>query len=156
MRFPTCRHRIPVRFSDGQLRYDKPSDFYFTLLSCVLGIRTFLLRYLSPPRPSFLRLQELERPGPDGRTSLRIWEGAPYYVRLTFWRRWGPGAWASRLLGLPVPGDEGDKYWPRGYTIPEIGPEIMAGKGVRIAKETVAGLQKTRTGGCPFVRGEAG
>lgn len=98
---------------------------------------------------------ELEPPSQDGRIALRIWEGAPYYVRPTLWRRWGPEALASRLLGLPLPGDEGEKYYPRGYTIPEVGPDIVAGKGAKNAKETVAELQKTRTGGCPFVRVKA-
>ncbi|KAL8907256.1 MAG: hypothetical protein Q9207_001497 [Kuettlingeria erythrocarpa] len=119
-------------------------------------VRKFLLRYLSPPRPGFLRKVELENASQDGRVALRVWEGAPYYVRPTLWRRWGPEALASRLLGLPLPGDEGDKYYPHGYTIPEVGPKIVAGKGAENAQETVAGLQKTRTGGCPFVRVKAG
>lgn len=80
-----------------------------------------------------------------------MWEGAPYYVRPTLLRRWGPEAWASRLQGLPVPGDEGGKYHPHGYTIPEVGPDSFAGKGAEKARETIARLQESRTGGCPFI-----
>lgn len=138
------------------VRYEKPAAVYFTLLSCIFSVRKFLLRYLSPPRPGIFRIVELENASQDGRVALRVWEGAPYYVRPTLWRRWGPEALASRLLGLPLPGDEGDKYYPHGYTIPEVGPKIVAGKGAENAQETVAGLQKTRTGGCPFVRVKAG
>ncbi|KAL8763411.1 MAG: hypothetical protein Q9184_000799 [Pyrenodesmia sp. 2 TL-2023] len=122
----------------------------------IFSVRKFLLRYLSLPRPNFLRMVELEPPSQDGRIALRVWEGAPYYVRPTLWRRWGPEALASRLLGLPLPGDEGEKYYPRGYMIPEVGPDVVAGKGAKNVKETVAGLQKTRTGGCPFVGAKAG
>ncbi len=145
----------PSSVSDSIVRYDKPKPFYFTLLSCILSVRRFLLRYLSPPRPGFLRIVELENASQDGRVALRVWEGAPYYVRPTLWRRWGPEALASRLLGLPLPGDEGDKYHPHGYIILEVGPGILAGKGAENAQETIAGLEKTRTGGCPFVRVKA-
>ena len=93
----------------------------------------------------------MEEPGPDGRRALRVWEGAPYYVRPTFWRRWGPPAWTSRLVGLPVPGDEGERYYPKGYQLLDVGPDIMFGKGAKSAKETIDGLRRTRTGGCPFV-----
>lgn len=101
-------------------------------------------------------MDALEKPNPDGRYSIRIWDGAPYYVRPTFQRRWGPEGWASRLLGLPLPGDEGERYQPRGYRIPEVGPDRMLGKGEQTAKETVAALRSTRTGGCPFIRVKAG
>lgn len=136
--------------ADRSHRYKKPPGFYFVFLSVVLGVRKFLLRYLFLPR--VFPLEEMEEPSPDGRRALRLWEGAPYYVRPTFWRRWGPGAWGSRLVGLPVPGDEGEKYYPQGYHLPDVGPKLMLGKGAESAKETVSNLRKTRTGGCPFVR----
>ncbi|KAL9020691.1 MAG: hypothetical protein Q9185_002139 [Variospora sp. 1 TL-2023] len=146
--------RVVSALMDDRLReammYEKPSESYYTLLACIFGLRKFLLRYVSPPRPSFLRKDYLEKLSADGRSFFRGWEGPPYYVRPTFLRRWGPEAWASRLQGLPVPGDEGEKYHSRGYKIPEIGPRIAAGKGTEKARETVARLQETRTGGCPF------
>ena len=55
-------------------------------------------------------------------------------------------------MGLPVPGDEGTKYYPDGYIFNEVGPKIFLGKGQESAKETVHGLAKMRTGGCPFGR----
>ena len=99
-----------------------------------------------------LRVHGLEGPDSDGRCSLSVWEAAPYYVKPTFWRRWGPQAWVSKYMGLPVPGDEGAKYHPEGYSIPDVGPKAFLGKGAESAKETVHGLAKTRTGGCPFGR----
>ncbi|KAL8809267.1 MAG: hypothetical protein Q9200_003557 [Gallowayella weberi] len=138
------------------LEYERPSDIYFSLISSVFAIRKFFLRYLSLPRPSFFRVDALEPLNSDGRCNVSLWEGAPYYVKPTFWRRWGPEAWASRLLGLPLPGDDGAKYHPQGYKIPEVGPNVFLGKGAESAKDTVQGLAKTRTGGCPFVRVETG
>lgn len=53
-------------------------------------------------------------------------------------------------MGLPVPGDEGDKYFPKGYIIAEVGPKGFQGKGGEEVKETVERLRRVRTGGCPF------
>ncbi|KAL8712245.1 MAG: hypothetical protein Q9220_003396 [cf. Caloplaca sp. 1 TL-2023] len=147
---------IVTALMDERLRvammYKRPAEFYYILLSSIFTVRKFLLRYLSLPRPSFLRVDALlEAPKPDGRQTVSIWEGAPYYVKPTFWRRWGFEAWGSRLLGLPVPGDEGDKYHPEGYRIPDVGPKLFFGKGKEPAEATVAELRKVRTGGCPFV-----
>ncbi len=55
-------------------------------------------------------------------------------------------------MGLPVPGDEGDKYWPKGYKIHEIGPDAMRGKGESYAKESKEKLVAERTKACPFAR----
>lgn len=104
------------------------------------------------PRPFFLRVDALEEPSPDGRCTLCVWEGPPFYVKPTIWRRWGPEAWGSRLLGIPLPGDEGVKYRPQGYKIPEVGPDSVFGKGAKSAEEMVDRLRQTRTGGCPFIR----
>ncbi|KAL8736241.1 MAG: hypothetical protein Q9166_000396 [cf. Caloplaca sp. 2 TL-2023] len=153
--FPdSCIEPNPL-VSDSVPRYEKPSKFYFSFVSSIFILRKYLLKYFCLPRPIFLRVNALQKPGPDGRCSVSFWEGAPYYAKPTFWRRWGPAALASRLLGLPVPGDEGDKYHPQGYKIPEVGPDKFLGKGAESAKETVHGLAKTRTGGCPFVRVKA-
>ena len=55
-------------------------------------------------------------------------------------------------MGLPIPGDKGDKYWPRGYKIHEIGPESMRGKGEAYARESKEKLVAERMKGCPFAR----
>ncbi len=86
----------------------------------------------------------------QGRRAFARYDAHPFYVRPTLWNRWGPPAWPSRLLGLPLPGDDGDTYYPKGYTVPEIGPNTFIGKGMAAADETKARLRKDRTGGCPF------
>ncbi|KAI4257139.1 MAG: hypothetical protein LQ352_001779 [Teloschistes flavicans] len=149
--------RLVAVIMDDRLRaamkYEKPPVVYFKLLSLLLGTRKLLLRYLFLPR--MFPVEELDKPAADGRRSLCTWDAAPYYVKPTYWRRWGPGALGSRLLGLPLPGDDGDKYYPQGYQLANVGPNGMLGKGTDSARETVSRLQATRTGGCPFTRGKA-
>ena len=51
-----------------------------------------------------------------------------------------------RLMGLPLPGDGGDRFFPEGYKIAEVGPRRL-GKGVLPVDR--AGTRKGREG-CPF------
>ena len=67
-------------------------------------------------------------------------------------RRWGPGAWTSRLLGYKVPGDDGDKYHPQGYTFAEVGPQALSGKGLEEMDDIRSRLENANRGGCPFAQ----
>lgn len=134
-----------------QPRYDPPTPIYTTLFSTLLTLRKFILRHLTPPRPDFLRYASFtEEPDQHNRFFLTKWEAAPYYVKPTFWNRWGPTAWVTWMLGRPVPGDEGEKYYPSGYSIPDIGPKYFEGKGRKALEETMEELKGFRTGECPF------
>jgi hypothetical protein len=53
-------------------------------------------------------------------------------------------------MGRPLPGDEGDKYYPRGYTIQDIGPKYFEGKGGKALEEIMEEFKGYRTGKCPF------
>lgn len=132
-------------------RYDPPSRASSLLFSTLFALRKFYLRHLSLPRPYFLRHRALsEHPDKDGRLHLRIWDAAPYYVKPTLVNRWGPGAWVSWLMGRPVPGDGGGKFYPQGYVIGDVGPRRYEGKGREEVKRTVERLEAERKGGCPF------
>ena len=147
---------------DDRLRkammYEKPPQVYFTLVSGLLTTRKYLIRYFFPPRPSFLRFHNpVDEITQDGRHHLRNWDTEPWFVRPSFWNRWCRlQSWISWSMGLPVPGDGGDKYWPKGYKIPEIGPEVMRGKGEAYAKEAREQLMAERMRGCPFGRMKGG
>ena len=111
-----------------------------------------MLRYLSLPRPYFLRYTSYsEQPNQDDRIFITQWDAAPYYVAPTFRNRWGPVAWLTWAMGRPLPGDEGDKYYPRGYYPPDVGPKYFEGKGRTSLEEYVQGLKGSRTGQCPFI-----
>lgn len=55
-------------------------------------------------------------------------------------------------MGLPVPGDEGDKYRPSGYKIPEVGPDSMKGQGADYMRASKERLVSERVKRCPFAR----
>ncbi|KAJ5682260.1 hypothetical protein N7462_005425 [Penicillium macrosclerotiorum] len=131
--------------------YDPPSPFFSSLFSTLLGIRKFVLRHLALPRPRFLRYSTFtDEPDENNRFFLTEWEAAPYYVKPTFWNRWGPMAWLTRILGRPVPGDEGNKYYPAGYEIQDIGPKYFEGRGRKSIETMMEELKTVRTGKCPF------
>ena len=146
---------IVCALMDDKLRkamiYDKPPQIYFDLVEFVFTLRKIFLRYLALPRPYFMRVQNVtEKPSKEGRYFVQKYDSAPYYVQPTKWNRWGPAAWVSWSMGLPLPGDEGEKYFPKGYRFEEVGPDFMFGKGADAARETVQMLKESRTGGCPF------
>lgn len=132
-------------------RYEPPSLASSTLFTAIFSARKLLLRHLSLPRPYIFRNRVLsDDPHADGRFPLRIWNAAPYYVQPTLLNRWGPTAWLTRLMGRPLPGDEGEKYYPGGYVIGDMGPRRYEGKGAAEVKRTREWLERERTGGCPF------
>ncbi|KAL4809555.1 hypothetical protein BDV18DRAFT_132330 [Aspergillus unguis] len=140
---------------DDRLRkamlYEPPPPSYASFFSFLFSARRFAMRYLALPRPYFLRVRTFtEEQTVDERIFITQWDGAPYYVKPTLWNRWGPGAWYTWALGRPLPGDEGDKYYPNGYYIPDVGPTKFEGKGRKNLQEGVESLRTTRTGGCPF------
>lgn len=80
------------------------------------------------------------------------WETVPWYVRPTVWNRWGLQSWKCWIMGLPIPGNDGDRYWPNGYKIQEIGPRAMQGKGGDYARDSKEKLVAERMRGSPFAR----
>jgi hypothetical protein len=71
----------------------------------------------------------------------------PRYVETTFWNLWGPFTLFKRLTGKPIPGP---KYCPEGYLIPEIGPKIVQGKGLKEHDEMLKILMSQDRASCPF------
>ncbi|KAJ5782013.1 hypothetical protein N7457_003787 [Penicillium paradoxum] len=130
---------------------EQPPALFRGLFAFSFKSRRLYLRYLALPRPNFMRLDVFsEKPNAYGRNWLLIYEGAPFYVQPTIWNRWGPVAWFKWALGQPLPGDDGDKYYPKGYHTHDLGPKYFEGKGwkeVELMKET---LRQQRMGQCPF------
>lgn len=137
--------------------YPTPPAFLLTLTPTLLRTRAFLLRHFSLPRPARFAVHHPSRdptstststssPPNSGRYTLSHYDNAPFYVPPTLWRRWGPGSWAVRAMGLPLPGDEKEKYVPEGYLVSEVGPKRL-GRGVLEVKRR-EGIGEG--GVCPF------
>ncbi|OOQ83731.1 hypothetical protein PEBR_33308 [Penicillium brasilianum] len=130
---------------------DPPPAFFSAVFSAVFRLRKFYLRYLALPRPGFMRLDVFtEKPNKYGRNYVLFYEGAPFYVQPTIWNRWGPVAWFKWALGQPLPGDDGDKYYPHGYYTPDLGPKYFEGKGRKELEVIKRSIQQQRMGQCPF------
>jgi hypothetical protein len=133
------------------IRMQSPPPIFKHIFASMFKLRKIYLRYLALPRPNFMRLDVFtEKPNKYGRNWVIIYEGAPFYVQPTVWNRWGPVAWLKWALGQPLPGDEGDKYYPQGYYTPDLGPKYFEGKGrkeLEVIRET---LHLERKGQCPF------
>ena len=95
------------------------------------------------------------QPSKDGTYSFKLMDAAPWYVKPTLWNRFGPWAWMARMMGLPVPGDEGGKYWPKGYKTQDVGPKFTRGKGGDFVKGEKEKMLRMRMAGCPFGRMKA-
>ncbi|THC91129.1 hypothetical protein EYZ11_009419 [Aspergillus tanneri] len=148
-------HKFVSFMMDERLRramlYDDPPASYTKVFSFLLSMRRFAMRYLALPRPYLFRYNSVaEHPNEHDRLFLTKWDAAPYYVKPTFWNHWGPTAWLTWVMGRPLPGDEGSKYYPQGYYIPDVGPKYFEGKGKKALEETMEELKSSRTGQCPF------
>jgi hypothetical protein len=141
-------------FMEERLReammYEKPPAWVRSTVLGIFAVRKFVLRYLTLPRPDFLRVNDFTEQNEHGRYTFQTYKVHPYYAKPTFWNRWGPEALLTRLFGGEVPGSE--KFLPKGYKFEEIGPEKMANRGKDVTDKFEERLKVERTPGCPFSR----
>jgi hypothetical protein len=92
-----------------------------------------------------------EKPNLSGLFHYHMATFQPWYVKPSFWNKFGPVAMLFRLLGAKPAGSKGDRFFPQGYDLWNIGPEPNYGKGREDMQSTVK-LVKARAagGGCPF------
>ncbi|KAM5458159.1 hypothetical protein MaudCBS49596_000071 [Microsporum audouinii] len=135
------------------MMYDRPEWMYRFIFSNILALRQFVARHLLLPRPYWRRaVRHVEGSHASAPFHALAWDNVPYYVKPTLWNRWGPEALFTRLLGKPVPGDDGDKYSPDGFNPPDVGPLRFSGKGKEYHDQMKKRLQAERTGQCPFIK----
>ncbi|KAI1333893.1 hypothetical protein F5Y15DRAFT_403487 [Xylariaceae sp. FL0016] len=115
-----------------------------------LAIRRFLMRYLTLPR-----LWDVKRLGDTDPKTGRMWTqfpygNYPYYIKPTFWNRWGPQAWAVWAYGGKVPGDDPEEHMPQGYRFIDLGPKNRMGMGAEEMDVDIKKMMASGRGGCPF------
>jgi hypothetical protein len=119
----------------------------------MIALRKHVLRYLSPPRPYFLRrVYNAEMPDPvTGRYQSQRWLGRPWYFKMSLFDRWGPAAWllwANGHAGHKVLDDV--KFMPEGYLIGDVGPANHVGKGHDEMRDNISALGLKHPARCPF------
>ncbi|RYP24349.1 hypothetical protein DL765_000613 [Monosporascus sp. GIB2] len=121
------------------------------IVYAALVVRRFVLKHLCLPR--VFEANRLRDPDPaTGRMHLNYTYGNyPFYLKPTFWNRWGPEAWAVWLAGGKLPGDDPEEFMPQGYTVGEMGPRDKANQGLEEMQENVEELMRAGRGGCPFI-----
>lgn len=129
------------------MQYPAPPAYVTLIVHGLLHTRRLILRYLCLPRPEFLRADALaEKPDEMGRYTWGKYLAQPWYVKPGVLNRWGGKALWRRGLGLPVPGDEGEKFMPAGYRVEEMGPRV--GKGGWEAEKVW--VREVGARGCPI------
>lgn len=146
--------RLTIGFAKLTIRprYPEAAPIYHSFVNGLLGVRKLLLCYCALPRPNFMRKQYIAS-GPDsktGRYNSVEYLSYPWYIRPSFRRRWGPRVWLTRLVGRKLPGDDGNKYAPEGWTFSELGPQVLRSKGIKEMDSDHDRLASQDRGGCPF------
>ncbi|KAF7911975.1 uncharacterized protein EAE98_011732 [Botrytis deweyae] len=137
--------------------YPKPSRLNELLTISILRTRQLFLRYLSLPRPEWMRVRQVsdsDDKGVDGRYHSNDYLVHPYYQLPGFWNRWGPMALITRAMGGFVPDEKRGDWFTEGYRFEEVGPDRKRGEGVDEMRGTEEKLEKERTPGCPFAFGK--
>lgn len=138
---------------DDKLRtammYKEPPSWLQGAVFNALHIRKYIIRYLFLPRPYWMRTKVYsEKPNKDGLYNTMFYEVEPWYYPDTFYTRWiSPQTWSRWMVGLPIPGPQ---YKSEGYTIPNLGPRHLEGKGSVEMAANKAKLMGGNRGGCPF------
>ncbi|KAI4730291.1 hypothetical protein E4T49_01917 [Aureobasidium sp. EXF-10728] len=132
--------RVVSALMDTRLRramlYPDPPAMLQWLVDTGLATRKFILRHFTLPRPVVWRKQIIaDTVNANGKIYKQIWDQEPWYVEPSFANRWCLQSWIDWLAGRPIPGDEGDKYFPQGFKSSVMGPAFLAGKGLAEAEK---------------------
>ncbi|KAF2114579.1 hypothetical protein BDV96DRAFT_647275 [Lophiotrema nucula] len=121
----------------------RPPVVYGTILRLIVKLRKIALRHLCLPRPSFMSVKWFTASDPcTGRIHFERYIAQPWYIKPSFWARWGLKALVLRIVGGAVPGDP--QYCPEGYRISELGPAELKGKGEEEMDATQSELRRRR------------
>ncbi|KAJ5568977.1 hypothetical protein N7450_011463 [Penicillium hetheringtonii] len=137
---------------------ESPSIPFSLVLSLIRYLRKLLLRNLTLPRSDSAAVKLVhEMPNPEPNLYNFEEKGLqPWYIKPTFWSKWGPGSFIVRVFGGKVPGSRGDRYQPRGYDLMTIGPDPQKGRGMEEMKSDIEEIRARSIATCPFSQAKAG
>ncbi|KAH8682555.1 hypothetical protein BX600DRAFT_485795 [Xylariales sp. PMI_506] len=116
-----------------------------------LNVRKLFLRHLALPRFIPINRHSEDDDSLEKRHHINWPYGNyPFYIKPTFWNRWGPQAWAVWLIGGTLPGDNGDEYLPQGFKFDDLGPRSRMNQGHQEMEKDYQRLRSLGRGGCPF------
>ncbi|KAH0563123.1 hypothetical protein GP486_002304 [Trichoglossum hirsutum] len=96
--------------------YHDPLRYWIHFL---LRCRAFIHRYLTlPRRHPYVRTTYQKNEWGLYNFQATTYSTSPFYVKATFWNRWGPGALLNRARGFAVPGPE---YFSGGVALESMG-----------------------------------
>ena len=133
--------------------FPKPSAFTRRLVFGTLEVRKFFLRHFCLPRFGPFRRRWINaQPNPaTGRYNMIEYTGFPWYVEPSISRRWGIKAWFVWFAQAKLPGDDGERFIPKGYQTLEVRPLNLQGKGGDEMRQDMEVLNGTfRFAKCPF------
>ncbi|KAH0284001.1 hypothetical protein M436DRAFT_74095 [Aureobasidium namibiae CBS 147.97] len=144
--FKDAGRKVISALMDTRLRramlYPDPPAMLQWLVDTGLTARKLVLRHLTLPRPDASRKQIIaDDINSHGKIYKLIWDTEPWYVEPTFVNRWCLQSWLDWSAGRPIPGDEGDKYFPQGFKSSVMGPAFLAGKGLEQAEKDEEQIQ---------------
>ena len=148
----------------------EPGNLAYAVTYTALLVRRFAMRFLVLPRVRPFRVMD-DAPNPEtGRLGMHLYLAHPWYMKPTWWNRWGPEALVVRLMGGHVPGDArpapetkagtrreklkedeiGSTFMEDGFLIGDVGPINRMGQGLDEVDKEIERLRSVRTTGCPF------
>ncbi|KAI0009033.1 hypothetical protein F4779DRAFT_584266 [Xylariaceae sp. FL0662B] len=149
----TLRKSLGAELDDvmrASLNLEAPGPILNFFLEAFGHMRALYVRHMALPR---CRPVKMVHDAPNPETKLYNFDRKgmqPWYVKPSFWSKWGPGALISRAFGGRVPGSKGDRYVPQGYDLMTIGPDPQKGKGIEDMISTVGTIKARTVVTCPF------
>lgn len=151
---PVLKHVVVALLEPARreaIGFELPSwPYRSSLILPILKLRGLCVRYLCLPRLNAVAMTGAPAEQP-GYFWAKSWSIHPWYMKPTWWTRYGPSALMRRVTGQSNPGDEGDRFQPQGYSPELIGPTALRGKGLEFMNQEKKWLHGNGASKCPFL-----
>lgn len=151
---PILRHAVVALLEASRreaIGFELPAWPYRSyMILPLLSLRGLCVRYFCLPRMRAVSMTGTPADEP-GYYWAKSWSIHPWYMKPTWWTRYGPAALVQKVTGQSNPGDHGDRYQPQGYSPELIGPAALRGKGAEFMEKEKKWLHGDGASRCPFL-----